>query len=61
MNTKHEPCSICEKYMDGVTCYEDECPVAIIKAENERLKKKNKRLKNSLKKLEERIYIKGLL
>ena len=38
MNTKHEPCSICEKYMDGIVCDEDECPVAIMKAEIERLK-----------------------
>lgn len=38
MNTKHEPCSICEKYMGGVACDEHECPVATMKAELERLK-----------------------
>lgn len=38
MNTKNEPCSICEKYMDGVACDEHECPVAIMKAEIERYK-----------------------
>lgn len=37
MCTKNEPCSICEKYMNGVVCHEDKCPVAIMKAENETL------------------------
>lgn len=42
MSRKIEPCSICEKYMDGVICEEKECPVAIMKEENERLKEKAK-------------------
>lgn len=37
MCTKNEPCLICEKYMDGVVCHEEKCPVAIMKAENETL------------------------
>jgi hypothetical protein len=37
MNTKNEPCSICEKYMDGIACDEHECPVALMKAEIEML------------------------
>lgn len=44
MNTKYEPCSICEKYMDGVVCYEHKCPVAKMKAEIERLEDYNENL-----------------
>ena len=40
MSRKIEPCSICERYMDGVICEEKECPVAIMKEEIERLKQK---------------------
>lgn len=46
MNTKHEPCSICEKYMDGVACDEHECPVAIMKADNDRLEDDNQYLQD---------------
>ena len=42
MSRKIEPCSICERYMDGVICEEKECPVAIMKEEIERLKEKAK-------------------
>lgn len=41
MNTKYEPCSICEQYIEGVVCTQDECPVAKMKVENDRLKKDN--------------------
>ena len=41
MNNKYEPCSICEGYMEGVICDNDECPVAKMKAEIERLKSMN--------------------
>lgn len=37
MNTKNEPCSICERYMNGVICEEKECPVAMMKTEIESL------------------------
>lgn len=37
-NTK-EPCVICENYMKGVKCQNDTCPVAMMKAENERMRK----------------------
>ena len=41
MNNKYEPCSICENYIEGVICDNDECPVAKMKAEIERLKAEN--------------------
>ena len=44
MNTKYEPCSICEKYIKGVICDEYKCPVRKMKEENERLKNYNENL-----------------
>ena len=41
MNAKYEPCSICERHMNGVVCDEGNCPVAVMKAENERLQAEN--------------------
>ena len=37
MAAKYEPCSICEEYIEGVACTKDQCPVAKMKAEIERL------------------------
>lgn len=38
MKDKYEPCSICECYIEGVKCENEECPVAKMKAEIERLR-----------------------
>lgn len=38
MNTKYEPCAICEEWIEGVICDKDKCPISIIKKENENLK-----------------------
>ena len=42
MNEKYEPCSICEKYIEGIICDETECPVGIMKKELDRLHKLQK-------------------
>lgn len=39
MKDKHEPCSICEGYIEGVVCDNDECPVAKMKTKIEKLYK----------------------
>lgn len=40
MKEIYEPCSICEEYyIEGVICNKDKCPIAKMKAENERLRK----------------------
>lgn len=57
MVAKYEPCSICEEYIEGIACTKNQCPVAKMKAENERLRKKNKHLKNLIKKLTEMVYL----
>ena len=48
MATNYEPCSICEEYIEGVACTKDQCPVAKMKAENERLEKRLKEEKHAL-------------
>ena len=40
MANKNEPCAICEDYIKGIKCENDKCPVAKMKAENKRLKKR---------------------
>lgn len=44
MKSKYEPCSICEKYIEGVICDEYKCPVRKMKEENERLRNYNENL-----------------
>lgn len=44
MVAKYEPCSICEEYIEGVACTKDQCPVAKMKAEIERLTNENSKL-----------------
>lgn len=39
------PCVICEEYMKGVMCRKQMCPVALMKAENKRLKEEISKLK----------------
>lgn len=53
MNTKYEPCSICEQYIEGVVCTYDKCPVAKMKAEIEEHKSEISILKDSNKNLQE--------
>lgn len=48
MATNYEPCSICEEYIEGVACTKDQCPVAKMKAENERLEKRLEEEKHAL-------------
>ena len=48
MVAKYEPCSICEEYIEGVACTKDQCPVAKMKAENERLEKRLEEEKHAL-------------
>ena len=48
MAAKYEPCSICEEYIEGVACTKDQCPVAKMKAENERLEKRLEEEKHAL-------------
>ena len=45
---KKDPCSICERYMDGIECDEKNCPVYEMKHENIRLNKKLRSLSDSL-------------
>ena len=47
MKKKYEPCAICEEYIEGVDCTMDQCPVAKLKAENERLKDYNDNLQSA--------------
>ena len=44
MKSKYEPCSICEKYIEGVICDEYKCPVRKMKDENDRLINYNENL-----------------
>lgn len=44
MKKKYEPCAICEEYIEGVACTMDQCPVAKLKAEVERLTIINRKL-----------------
>lgn len=48
MVAKYEPCSICEEYIEGIACTKDQCPVAKMKAENERLEKRLEEEKHAL-------------
>lgn len=48
MANKNEPCAICEDYIKGIKCENDKCPVAKMKAENKRLKKRVDALKLEL-------------
>jgi hypothetical protein len=43
-----EPCEICEMYVKGETCEQTNCPVAKLKAENERIKDENRKLRNEM-------------
>ena len=45
------PCIICEKYIKGRKCEKVECPVAIMKAENKKLKDEKRKLKKELEEL----------
>lgn len=53
-----DPCSICENFMNDneFECdISDNCPIAAMKSENERLKKTNKRQKKKLDSLQKEI------
>ena len=39
------PCTICEEYIKGISCRKKMCPVALMKAENNRLKEEVSKLK----------------
>jgi hypothetical protein len=43
-----EPCEICEMYIKGERCEHTYCPVAKMKAENNRLKEENRKLRNEM-------------
>lgn len=43
-----EPCEICEMYVKGENCEQTNCPVAKLKAENERLNDENRKLRNEM-------------
>lgn len=38
MKKTDDPCSICEAFIEGIECANNECPVYKIKAENKMLK-----------------------
>jgi hypothetical protein len=56
-----QPCEICEMYVKGETCEQTNCPVAKLKAENERLKVDNAKLDTELKLLKQELQHKDEL
>lgn len=55
MKKKYEPCAICEEYIEGVDCTMDQCPVAKLKAENERLNHIRAELSKEIDKLRDMV------